>query len=284
MTPEVDMLQIKRQLAFARHEIVRSCALREGRLTMTTHQQMKVRRSISARHLMILALVGMGLAAQPSFAANAGNGSLALSVPAATSAKRGVETQIKDLQPFTHFASIPATSNAGTIKFERVKTTKVFTKVKSTMDPGYCDDLQFRDPGGSMYCPYTQDESPAPAYEVIYSFKGEPLASDEYGNRNFTFEVYFHPEELPPALRKEISTGKVKRAELATYFNLTTSRLPVRAAVIDEANSRFCGGNYMDGNWIHNDPKCQDKVSYKTVTMPSDYITVQVEPGSPRLQ
>ncbi|MGD1092044.1 MAG: hypothetical protein ABSB35_08630 [Bryobacteraceae bacterium] len=233
---------------------------------------------------MILALAAMALAAQPFFAANAGNGSLGLSVPATRSAKRIVETQIKDLQPFTHFASIPATSNTGTIKFEKVKATKVFTKVKSTMDPGYCDDLQFRDPGGSMYRPYTQDESPAPAYEVIYSFKGEPLASDEYGNRHFTFEVYFHPEELPPALRKEIATGKAKRTELATYFNLTTSRLPVRAAVIDEANSSFCEGNYMDGNWIQNDPKCQDTVSFKTVTMPSAYITVQVEPGAPRLK
>jgi hypothetical protein len=79
---------------------------------MTTHQQMTTRRSKSAGRPIILAVVGMVLAAQPFFAENAGNGLLALSVHAARSAERGAETQIKDLQPFTHFASIPAASNA----------------------------------------------------------------------------------------------------------------------------------------------------------------------------
>jgi secreted trypsin-like serine protease len=73
----------------------------------------------------------------------------------------------------------------------------------------------------------------------------------------------------------------VKRAELATYFHVAMSRLPVRGSVIDEANSSFCGGNYMDGNWIQNDPHCQEKVTYRTVTLPSDYIMVQVKPVSP---
>jgi hypothetical protein len=135
-----------------------------------------------------------------------------------------------------------------------------------------------------MYCPYTEDESPAPAYEVTYSFKGQPLASDEYGDRYFTFQVYFRPEELPPGLRRALSIGKMKRSELTTYFNVATSRPAVRAAVIDEANSSFCDGNYMDGNWIQRDPNCKDKVSFKTVTKPSDYITVQVDPVSPRAQ
>ena len=135
-----------------------------------------------------------------------------------------------------------------------------------------------------MYCPLIQDESPAPAYAVTYSFKSEPLASDEYGNRNFTFQVYFRPDEFPPALRRALSTGKVKRGELATYFNVTASRLPVQGAVIDEANSSFCSGNYIDANWIQDDPHCQDKVSFKNVTTPSDNITVQVEPVSPRPQ
>ena len=96
-----------------------------------------------------------------------------------------------------------------------MKATRVFTKEKIIVDPGYCKDLPFRDPGGSMYCPYTEDESPALAYEVIYSFKGEP--SDEYANRYFTFQVYFRPEELPATLRRALSAGKMKRAELATY-------------------------------------------------------------------
>jgi hypothetical protein len=135
-----------------------------------------------------------------------------------------------------------------------------------------------------MFCPYTEDASPMPAYEVVYSFTGQPLASDEYGNRYFTFQVYFRPEELSPGLRRALSIGKMKRSELATYFNVATSRPAVRAAVIDEANSSFCDGNYIDSNWIQKDPKCKDKVSFKTVTKPSDYITVQVDPITPRAQ
>ena len=76
----------------------------------------------------------------------------------------------------------------------------------------------------------------------------------------------------------------MKRSELATYFNVATSRPPVRAAVIDEANSSFCDGNYIDGNWVQTNLDCKDKVSFKTVTRPSDYITVQVDPVSPRPQ
>ncbi|MCU1301102.1 MAG: hypothetical protein JWQ87_1386 [Candidatus Sulfotelmatobacter sp.] len=245
---------------------------------MTTQQQMTKYWSRLNRRPVILALIIIGITALPFLVGNLANSSLALS---AAVSKRVVETQIRDLHPFTHFASIPASSDPKRIKFEKVKATRVFTKEKSTIDSGYCKDLPFRDPGGSMYCPYTEDESPAPAYEVIYSFKGQPLASDEYGSRYFTFQVYFRPEELPLALRTALSTGKVKRAELATYFNVATSRAPVRAAVIDEANSSFCDGNYVDGNWIQKDPACKDKVSYKTVSRPSDYITVQVDPVSP---
>jgi hypothetical protein len=38
----------------------------------------------------------------------------------------------------------------------------------------------------------------------------------------------------------------------------------------------------MDGNWIQIDPKCQNKGSFKIVTIPSDYIIARVEPVSPR--
>src|ERR1700676_4153679 len=160
---------------------------------------------------------------------------IALALSAATrSNKNGPRTQIKDLHPFTHIASIPASSDPEKIKLEKVKATRVFTKEKSVLDSGYCKDLQFRDPGGYMFCPYTEDESPAPAFEVTYSFKGQPLSSDEYGNRYFTFQVYFRPEELPQGLRRALSIGKMKRSELATYFNVATSRAPVHAPVIDE--------------------------------------------------
>jgi hypothetical protein len=235
------------------------------------------------RRPTIFALIVLGIATLPFFADDVGNGSLDLSA-AVASPKRGVATQIKDLHPFTHAASIPASTDPAKIKIEKVKATRVFTKEKSSVDLDYCRDVPFRDPGGSMYCPYTEDDSAVPAYEVIYSFKGEPLASDEYGNRYFTFQVYFRPDELPPALRRALSIGKMKRAELATYFNVSTSRPPVQAKVIDEANSSLCDGHYVKSNWIQNDPNCEDKVSFKTVTRPSDYITVQVDPVSPRRQ
>jgi hypothetical protein len=209
------------------------------------------------------------------------NSSPAPSLATARPVTHGMEAQLEHFHPFTHFASIPATANIQTVEFEKVRATKVFTKVKSTMDPGYCDELQFRDPGGSMYCPYTQYKSPAPAYEVTYSFTGQPLASDEYGNRHFTLQVYLRPEELTPAVRTAISAGNMNRAELATYFKVRTSRLPVRKTVIDRANSSFCAVRIMDGSWIQDDPKCRDKVSFKTVTMLSDYITVQVDPAAP---
>jgi hypothetical protein len=212
--------------------------------------------------------------------AYAANGSPAPSVASASYAKRGVGIWVEGLHPFTHFASIPTTAYPPTIKFEKVEATKVLTQVKSVMGPGYCDELQFRDPGGSMYCPYTQDRSPAPAYEVTYSYSGQPLASDEYGNRYFTFQVYFRPEELAPTVRRAISAGSMKRSALATYFRIRTSRLPVRATVIDRANSSFCALHIVDGSWALDDPKCRNKVSLKTVTMLSDYITVQVDPVS----
>lgn len=221
---------------------------------------------MTTQRSIILGIIAVGVTAQPFFAQNTAR-----------------ETQFEDLHPFTHFVSIPADSDPATIRFEKVKTTEVFTKVKSTSNLGSCEGLQFRDPGGSMYCPYIQEESPEPAYEVTYSYRGQPLTSDEYGNRYFTFQVYFRPEELPPALRRAIS-DKMRRGELSTYFNVATSRAPVRTAVIDQANSNFCDGNYVDGYWVQNDPNCRDKVSSKVVTAPSEYIKVQVDPVSPRTQ
>ena len=43
--------------------------------------------------------------------------------------------------------------HSAAMKIEKVKATRVFAKEKSIVDPGYCKDLQFRDPGGSMSCP-----------------------------------------------------------------------------------------------------------------------------------
>jgi hypothetical protein len=54
--------------------------------------------------------------------------------------------------------------------------------------------------------------------------------------------------------------------------------------VIDQANSNLCDGNYVDGNWTHTNPKCEDDVAYKVVATPSNYITVKVDPVSSRLE
>ncbi|HWY49467.1 MAG TPA: hypothetical protein VNX70_18915 [Bryobacteraceae bacterium] len=249
------------------------------RATSSMAKRYWVKTVVKLSHLLALGLAllfGTGSNAQDPISATNG---FVPSTAANRSVKRGVEVQIKDLNPFTHFALIPATSNAQTIKLERVKATRLYTKLKSTMDPGYCGDLQFRDPGGSMYCPYTHYQSPAPAYEVTYSFTGQPLASDEYNNRYFTFWVYFRPEEMDPTVRTALSAGKMRRTELASYFKVTTSRQPFRGSIIDMANSDFCQTNHP---WLHHDPKCQDKIIYKTVTMLPDSITVQVNAVSPQ--
>jgi hypothetical protein len=118
-----------------------------------------------------------------------------------------------------------------------------------------------------------------PAYRISYSYNGPPMASDEYGDRYFTFSVYLHPDELSPAMRRTISAGH-SRADVAAFFKLTTSRDAVQRVAIDEPNSTFCDGSYMDGSWTHTNSKCEDRITYKTVTAPSSYITVKIDPVS----
>src|SRR5580693_9589182 len=106
---------------------------------MTPQQEMTMLPSRSNRGWMLLALSALGVMAPPCVAQDAANSTVVPSVASAS----------ENLHPFTHFASIPATSDLSTIKVERIKATKVFTTVKFTTDPGYCNNLQFRDPGGS---------------------------------------------------------------------------------------------------------------------------------------
>ena len=187
-------------------------------------------------------------------------------------------TITQDLQPFTHLARIPADS--AKIRFEGAKMVKVPTRIASTMDPAYCEALAFRDPGGSMYCPAIQTGTPATAYEVTYSYIGQPLPSDEFGGRNFTFQVYFRPDELPPQVRRDFTERKANRADFAEYFKVSTVQEPVRRIVIDETKSHLCDGNFLDGAWTHTDANCKDKIYMKAIATPSDYITVRVDPVS----
>ena len=188
--------------------------------------------------------------------------------------------EISDLQPFTHIAYIPVGTDFSSIKIKGIKAVKVATKVRSVMNPQQCKERSAGEPGGSMYCPYMTRESSVPAYEVTYSFTGPPLASDEYSNTNFTFRVYFRPVELSLALRRTLSSAKVSRAAAAEFFRLSISRDSIQQVAIDEANSTFCDGSFVDGNWTHTNPRCEDRITYQSVVNASPYFTVKVDPAS----
>jgi hypothetical protein len=196
---------------------------------------------------------------------------------------QGAVVKVEALDPFTHVASIPEGSDPASIKFEGVKMVKVATESKSTMDAHACEVAAAGDPGGSMYCPYTELQSPVAAYQVTYSYLGQPLPSDEYGNGHFTFSVNLRPDELSADVRTKLSEHNMAKADVAGFFELSTYRDTVQEEVIDEAASTFCSGNYVDGLWAHADSSCKDRVSTKTATVPSSYITVKVDAASPVL-
>ncbi len=211
------------------------------------------------RHSIQVVLIGSALALLAS-AANAGKDLVT----------------VKDLDPFTHVVRIPADAEQSSIRFEQVKLVKIPAKVRFTENARYCEQLAFRDPGGSLYCPQTTFEGADPAYEITYSYDGPLMASDEFGGNHFTFRAYFRPDDFSAATRKMLSEKKATRSDLAAVFNLATSRDPERRRVIDEANSRFCEGNYVDGSWQRKDPQCNETIKYQTVTAPADYLTIHI--------
>jgi hypothetical protein len=186
-----------------------------------------------------------------------------------------------DLQPFTRTAYIPAGADLSSIRFESLKAVTVATTTTSTADRHYCE-TNTQEPGGSMYCPSLRDESPVPAYRVTYSYNGPSMASDEYGDTRFTFSVNLRPEDLSPAALQIMSGRKSGKAAAADYFALTTARGLVQQVAIDEANSALCDGYYNEGLWTHTNAGCEDKVTYKTVAVPSEYIAIRVDPVSSR--
>jgi len=212
---------------------------------------------------------------------------IALGTTAATAGSASITgrdvVEITELQPFTHVAYLSVGSDVSSIKLEGIKAVRVATKRRSITNQQYCDQF-WSEPGGSMYCQRTTDESSEPAYRVTYSYRGQPMASDEYNNPYFTFSVYFRPTEISLKLRDMLSSEKISRAPVAEFFEITTSMDSIQQVVIDEANSTFCDGNYIDGTWIHTNPKCEDRIAYKKVASPSPYITVRVDPASSRLE
>jgi hypothetical protein len=210
-------------------------------------------------------------------------GTTAITARTLASTRNGDVVEITDLEPFTHVADIPAGSQTSSIRMEGIKLVKIATKRRTVTNERYCN-LPWAEPGGSMFCQRTTDESPVPAYRVTYSYRGQPMASDEYGSTYFTFSVYFRPDEISPRLRELLASGKVRRAELAEFFDLAISRERVQEIVIDQAKSTLCDGNYFDGNWVHTNPKCEDNIAYRRVAMPSSYIRVEVNPGTSRYE
>jgi hypothetical protein len=185
--------------------------------------------------------------------------------------------QTEDAHPFTHLAQIPANSDLGTIRFEGIKRVNVPARIEHVADANYCAELAFSEPGGSMFCPYLRTASVTSAYEVTYSFTGQPMASDELASRHFTFEVYFRPDELAPEVRQAASAKNRNRADTAGYFAVHTYRGPARRVVVDTARSSYCPGAYQDGVWIRSDESCRDEIRYMAMTMPSDSVTVSVD-------
>jgi len=184
--------------------------------------------------------------------------------------------QTEAIQPFTHVVQIPAGADLGAIRFEGMRLVKVPTRIRYTTDPDFCQELAFSDSAESMACPYAHPEALVQAYEATYSFVGQPLASDEYAGRNFTFSVYFRVDEVAPDVQKALAGRKLSRADIASYFDVSTYRETVSQVAIDNRQSRFCDTNFNDGAWTHTDTGCKDDIHYSEVTVPSDYITVKV--------
>jgi len=187
--------------------------------------------------------------------------------------------QAEDLHPFTRVVYISADTDLNTIRFEKANSVKLPTKITWTTDTDYCAELTlFRDPGGSMECPRRRTGSLTAAYELTYSYRGQGLASDEFGIGYFVFQVYFRPDELVSTLRRALVNRELSRTEKASYFKVTTSREHVQQVVIDEGKSALCDTVLLDGVWISADPNCQERIKYKVITTPSDYIAVRVDP------
>ena len=220
-------------------------------------------------------MLAAGLCLAIAAISEAQTGSLACAQAASGAlAPVGKETCTQSLHPFTHEAQIPANADMASIRFSGIRRVRVATEARMTEDRDYCKEVAMGDPGGSQFCPDVTFSGFAPAYEVTYSYMGPPLASDEYANQRFTFSVDFRQDEFDQAQRDQIA--KWKHAEAGEWFEVTKSRPMDKVVAIDEANSTFCAGHYVDGNWIHEDAACQDKVHFLLTALPSDYMTVRV--------
>jgi hypothetical protein len=227
--------------------------------------------AVSAVGTILLAAAPAG-ASDPKAKPEQGGYPAAATVPAGDLAA----VEITYLQPFTNIEEIPVGSDLASIRLEGIKAVQVATRRTSIAGQRSCEN-GFQEPGGYVYCPPVQDGSKVPAYQITYSYVGPLPGSDEYGSNHFTFSVYLRPEDLDPAVSDAISAHRMSRTVAAEGLKLTTYRGLIQRDVIDEANSAFCDGDYIDGLWTHTDRNCRETVAYKTVAVPSDYITVRVD-------
>jgi len=183
----------------------------------------------------------------------------------------------RELDPFTHVASIPATVDPATIRFEKLKAVDLASKTQTSTTPD-CKDRQFRDPDGTT-CETVKVLERVKAVEVEYSYVGPQVATTDALNpaTRESFSVYFHPEEVPAAAQN----AKLSRERAESLFQLSTSRPRIQERVVDKQNSHFCEGNYVDGNWAQTDSNCKDQVQYTTRTVPATSWAVSVSLAHP---
>jgi hypothetical protein len=209
----------------------------------------------------------LGLRTNPSTSTSDTHGTIAAPVAGATVRQSG---QVDEINPFTHVVSLPATVDPSSIRFEKLSMVELASKTKTTAETQDCKDRQFRDPDGTS-CQAVVERVKALA--ATYSYSGPALSSGEAAPGRDTFSAYFRPEEA--AIDGPVQ--KLKRDQAASYFLMSTYRGMVDQKVIDKEHSRFCDGSYVDGSWMLKDPKCQDQVQYTSQTVPSPYLTVQVD-------
>ena len=209
----------------------------------------------------------------PSTSTNDGHGTMAAPVGVAPVKQAG---QLDQINPYTHVASIPATVDPSTIRFEKLRMVELASKTKTTTDGQDCKERQFREPDGSN-CQAATVVERVQAVEATYSYNGPAVSSGEATPGRDTFSVYFRPDEVGV----DGPVQKLKRDQAASFFQMSTYRAMVEQKVIDKEHSHFCEGNYVDGSWVRKDPKCQDQVQYANQTVPSQYLTVQVDLRQP---
>ena len=196
-------------------------------------------------------------------------GTLLSALPARPGA--GVTVQVVDAAPLTGIAWIPADADVRSIRLEGLKLVRLPSRIRYTSDSDWCDRAP-QEPGGSAFCPQVRMESPVTTVELTYSYSGD-------NSSGLTFQVYFRPSDLPPALTEALAARrKPDRAHLANYFELTTRRDPAPRYIFDPTRSFICSGTYIDGNWEPDDPDCDIIIRSRTVQGLSDFLTIKVTP------